>query len=186
MPYSDPDEKRAYMAQWMWERRDRWVRANGPCSQCGSTDRLHVHGLGDRRPWSYTEAKRKKMLEGCVVLCHTCWCATPGAGPRIHDGVNHGSLLGYKHYGCRCTDCTRANREAVTRQRTVTPRNRLRQPLADALDALRSIWQNTDDPWIKQRAWGVLLDNLTPAQLAEVDPTSRTIPRTISQTGATE
>lgn len=55
------------------------------------------------------------------------------------------------------------------KERTMTPRNKLREPLAEALDALRSIWRNTNDPWIRQRAWGVLSVNLSQAQLAELD-----------------
>jgi 5-methylcytosine-specific restriction endonuclease McrA len=83
MPYKDPVKKKEYMRnyqrEWMRKRRQAWIDENGPCKHCGSTEKLEVDHINPRfkklNPhgiWSLCEAKRKKELAKCQVLCKSC------------------------------------------------------------------------------------------------------------------
>lgn len=58
-------------------RRDAWIKANGPCQHCGSSERLEVDHIEresktHHRIWSWSLARREVELAKCQVLCHIC------------------------------------------------------------------------------------------------------------------
>lgn len=116
MPYSDPKAQRSYAAQWVWERRQRWLK-HKTCADCGARERLKVIGILGRSPWSRREVVREKILADCTVICPECWT-------ERSRHIVHGTLTAYKAYDCRCTECRQANSDRVAKQRTVTPRKR--------------------------------------------------------------
>jgi hypothetical protein len=65
------------MANKETERRECWLKENGPCSICGSSIELHIHHVNpnetlSHRFWGWSEEKRNKELEKCIVLCKEC------------------------------------------------------------------------------------------------------------------
>lgn len=102
------DYIRKFQRAWVRRRRAAWIAANGPCAQCGSSDRLEVDhrdptekeiptsalwGMSPRNP------KRIAELAKCQVLCHGCHKqkTTREAGKMVrtftlHKRVPHASL----------------------------------------------------------------------------------------------
>jgi hypothetical protein len=80
-PRTREDERanyfRGYQGRWLRERRDAWLRENGPCRACSSFERLEVDHV-DRgakvthRLWSLSDEKRAAELAKCQVLCRRC------------------------------------------------------------------------------------------------------------------
>lgn len=126
------NRKREYQLEWITNRRLAWIKDNGPCSLCGSSDRLEVDHV-DRstksiRPaelWSRRKEVRDAELAKCQVLCYSCHKDKT----RTDQWANyeHGTYDRYKSRGCRCAPCTatvapywreyRARKKAKSRER---------------------------------------------------------------------
>ncbi len=110
MPYLDKDRQRQFQRDWLRERRDAWIRENGPCIDCGSSDRLEVDHIDpeqkiSHRVWSWSKKRRDDELKKCVVRCkkhHQVKTMLDQHGPRWHGTSRMYST------GCRCTNCSKA------------------------------------------------------------------------------
>lgn len=136
MPIADPTERRAYNAQWVFERRERYFREHPRCVDCGGNDGLRLlheswGPLRTHRIWTHRAALREKELACCVVVCRSCWYKRPGHAGRKYEGIKHGTLSGYKHHKCRCGPCALANRDRVRLQRA---KNKAAKPVTTAED----------------------------------------------------
>ena len=95
----------------MKAKRDAWISENGPCSHCGSFDRLEVHHVDpmlkvSHNVWSWRESRRIEELSKCIPLCRECH--QKETGKQFSKGVVHGTSLAYSK-GCRCRPCTDAS-----------------------------------------------------------------------------
>ena len=124
MPYKDKAVQRAWQNAWMKRRRQEWLDENGPCIDCGSDIDLEVHHVDPTTKiahcvWSWREDRRLTELAKCVVKCKECHQTQHHE--EMRNLVVHGSINGYKGYGCRCVKCTEAHklyqREYVKRKR---------------------------------------------------------------------
>lgn len=99
--------------------RERWIRENGPCANCGSTNNLEIDHvdknskdprLRRRRSlssiWSWSEENRATELAKCQVLCHDCH-TEKSYRERGYQHAQHGTRSMYEK-GCRCAQCKRA------------------------------------------------------------------------------
>ena len=77
MGFKDKEKQKAYQNQWLQRRRKEWVRANGPCRECGSSESLTVARFGPAPKtsniWSLEPMKREAALKNCGVLCGVCF-----------------------------------------------------------------------------------------------------------------
>lgn len=117
----DRDKDRERNRQKWHSRRLQWLRENGPCRCCGSTENLELDHIdraskarrGDSSLWTWSESRRAEELAKCQVLCRRCHLKKTGA-ENLRPLV-HGSYSGYVSHGCRCEACTTANREWARR-----------------------------------------------------------------------
>jgi DNA-binding MarR family transcriptional regulator len=129
LPYKDRDAQRAYQRDWIRRRRADWLAANGPCSKCGTTEDLIAASPKPGKPiphrvWTYSAKRRDAVLDGCVVLCRSCF--------RFHrwPAPEHGTLARYESrvHACRCDACKAARnlseRSRRKRRRARTPEDR--------------------------------------------------------------
>ena len=120
MPYSDKDQQRKYQRERNARIRAEWLKEHGPCTDCGSEERLEVDH-SDRalkvshKVWSWSKERREKELEKCVVRCFSCHRTKTRL--EIHGEREHGTLPMYERGGCRCDLCRGANRRRVVLQR---------------------------------------------------------------------
>jgi 5-methylcytosine-specific restriction endonuclease McrA len=80
--------QRKYQLAWSRSRRLAWLKANGPCRQCGSRVRLEVDHVDPTRKvthriWSLSPQRREAELRRCQVLCRRCHLTKTGAGNRM-------------------------------------------------------------------------------------------------------
>lgn len=115
MPLKDKDEYNAYMNSYMLSRYKRRMedikqQMGGKCSQCGTSEDLHFDHIDPAlksftiaKMWSLSEKEIQLEIEKCQLLCQVCHkkkhmsralCGTPQKYWR----------------GCRCEECTNANR----------------------------------------------------------------------------
>jgi hypothetical protein len=75
---------RAYQREWIRNRRDYWIAANGPCAQCNSDKDLEVDHVDSSQKeitpallWSLAPDNPKRIAElaKCQVLCKECHAA---------------------------------------------------------------------------------------------------------------
>lgn len=104
------DYMRRYQNEWIQRRRSEWIEANGPCAQCGSSDRLEVDHVDPSTKvanpaavWGWSAARRSAELAKCQVLCHDCHERKSAAQFRA-AGKPCPSRTAYDS-GCRCTGC---------------------------------------------------------------------------------
>lgn len=76
MPYSDPDQQREYMRQWIAARRAAYFSGKS-CAKCGSTEKLELGHVDptqkvDHKIWSWRVSRREAELAKCQVLCADC------------------------------------------------------------------------------------------------------------------
>lgn len=76
MPYKDPAIQRAYMRQWIADRRAAFF-AGKVCAECGNTKNLELDHEDPsvkitHRIWSWAEARREAELAKCRPLCKDC------------------------------------------------------------------------------------------------------------------
>lgn len=131
MPYSDRNQQRTYVREWIAARRSAWFAANGPCVQCGSWLRLELdHVDPDRkvshRIWSWSQERRDAELAKCQILCRVChrakttseWHAKWLDSGHALTGTSGrcGTVTGYRR-GCRCVECCRAKSESAAKYR---------------------------------------------------------------------
>lgn len=93
---------------------------NGPCANCGSTDRLEVDHIDrstkvDHKVWTWAQERRTLELSKCQVLCHKCHKIKTKS--EISKPLIHGTSAGYSK-GCRCVDCGAAQRSRIYAWRT--------------------------------------------------------------------
>ena len=94
-----------YKRLWVAKRRALFFSVKS-CIWCGSKENLELHHVDPATKdtssiWSWSEERRNKEIEKCIVLCkdchyiyHTNKCKTWA----------HGIASTYKK-GCRCLDC---------------------------------------------------------------------------------
>lgn len=109
------DYMRLYQNAWLQQRRTAWLKANGPCANCASWDRLEVdHKFRsekvDHRVWSWSESRRSVELAKCQPLCHSCHKLKTKAEAFCHG------IGGYRR-GCRCPVCREAKLSQARRYR---------------------------------------------------------------------
>ncbi len=68
---------REYQNRWLKKRRLTWLKENGPCRQCGSSEQLEVDHIDQsqkvsHRVWSMSKEKQDAELKKCQALCHRC------------------------------------------------------------------------------------------------------------------
>ena len=124
---SDKKQKRKeymlkYQREWMRDRRQSWIKENGPCKHCGSWESLEVDHIDPKLKtmqassiWSRTEQVRLKELENCQVLCKECHLKKTLSE---REPLKHGSTKMYDTMGCRCDLC-----KATKRKRQMKLRN---------------------------------------------------------------
>lgn len=75
------DAKREYQLVWMNRRREAWLVEQGPCTQCGSWNKLEVDHvnpeekvLNPAKLWSLSPNNPVRIAElaKCQVLCEAC------------------------------------------------------------------------------------------------------------------
>ena len=116
MPYKNKEAQIAYQVQWMKNRRDLWLKDNGPCRECGSCENLEVHHTNpdekeEHRIWSWSDKRRSEELSKCRVLCQSCH--RKETREQVRTPLVHGTLNGYLHKRCRCAQCTQVHSEEM-------------------------------------------------------------------------
>lgn len=101
---------RNYQRAWIAERRNSWIKENGPCRGCGSDENPEVDHINPqtkeipiRSVWSRRKEIRDKELAKCQVLCKPCHNAKTIL--QFTRPISHGKRNSYQKYGCRCTGC---------------------------------------------------------------------------------
>jgi len=108
MEYKDLEKRKRYQKEWVAQRRKKWMLILGPCSLCGSTQKLHIHHKDPKTKashhiWSWREDRLLQELVKCVVLCKDChWKQHRSRSDQ------HGTITAYK-VGCRCQACRQAH-----------------------------------------------------------------------------
>ena len=103
--YKDINKQREFQ-----KLRNRAIRKeyfkDKQCEWCESTDKLVIHHVNpetktSHKIWSWSEDKRHKELEKCIVLCDKCH--------REHHNPKqplvHGTVNAYRYKKCRCEKC---------------------------------------------------------------------------------
>ena len=116
MGYKDIKKRREYQRLYVQKNRENWLRTQGPCVKCGSTDRLQIDHIDPKkkvthRIWSWSAVRRLKELSKCQVLCHSChWDKTKT------EREKHNRTSAYRR-GCRCDLCVESNRRYLREKR---------------------------------------------------------------------
>lgn len=111
MGYKDKDKQRAYVREWVKQRRKKWLAENGPCVDCGSSENLevdHVDPLSkiSHNVWSWREDRRLNELAKCQVRCAKChMIKTVREFKERFTKDRHGTRRQYLAKGCRCDLC---------------------------------------------------------------------------------
>ena len=103
--YKNANKQRSYKTKWYHEQREEYFK-NKECKWCGSTVELVIHHVNpetktSHKIWSWSEDRRNKELNKCVVLCDKCHRLyhTPPT-PLVH-----GTRNAYHEKRCRCALC---------------------------------------------------------------------------------
>jgi len=115
MPYKNPLDKKIRQRNRISKRRKDWFDANGPCKNCGSTEKLEADHIDPSTKisdkfWSWSEQRMNEELEKCQVLCKNCH-EDKTLKEQGREESKHGTIGRYKNkkYNCRCNLCKRAN-----------------------------------------------------------------------------
>lgn len=116
------DEVREYMREYMFNRyHERMAiareRLGGKCVRCGAVDGLELDHI-DASTKQFAVSNRSSLrlesflleVDKCQLLCAPCHLQKSIEAGDIQPPSRCGTLGKYKR-GCRCEDCTRANRE---------------------------------------------------------------------------
>lgn len=122
MPYSNPEDRKAWLREAWAKRRAEWIAEHGPCIDCGSHDQPEVDHVDrttkvSHRVWTWSKERRDAELAKCVVRCRPCHLAKSFAVGDIQPPSPHGSKRRYDVHGCRCTDCRAGNTARRRKQR---------------------------------------------------------------------
>ena len=117
MGHTPETRRRAY--EKMLNRRKQWFESVGNCKICGSSERLEVHHRDpsvkvSHNVWSWEESRMLEELAKCDPLCNRCHLAETKKYLSVEH--LHGTFGKYMR-GCRCEDCTTANRKKVQNRR---------------------------------------------------------------------
>lgn len=104
--YRQTEKYREYRRQYWAKQRNKWIIENGPCTYCGSSERLEVDHINtktkDRKYslslFSRPHQARANELKKCQVLCHECHAKKTKAERFRHGAGRYGK-------GCRCEVC---------------------------------------------------------------------------------
>lgn len=118
MAHTAESRERAW--QKIKKRKDDWFAENGPCAECGSSDRLELDHIEpedkvSHRVWSWAEERLLAELAKCQVLCYDCH--KKKTIRQRDEAIQHGSVTMYKKYRCRCELCREAKRAENRRLR---------------------------------------------------------------------
>lgn len=121
MPRKDPDARREWMRNWVYQRRQRWVEENGPCRICGGSENLEIDHIDPALKavpiatlWTRAARIREAELAKCQVLCRQCHRKKTIA----HNKPGHGEgYWGHYRDGCRCKLCLAAYAASRRRER---------------------------------------------------------------------
>ena len=113
MPYSDPEQQRAYQRDRQQKLRMEWLEANGPCAHCGGSGPHQVDHKDpllkvSHRIWTWSSSRRNAELAKCQVLCTSCH--KKKTAKEKERPIPHGTDSGYTGRGCRCLACAEAHR----------------------------------------------------------------------------
>lgn len=124
MSYNN-EQKLVYQREWCRKRRQSWVKLlGGKCVDCGKHNKLefdHVDrklkkfSIGKMLSWS--EARVLKELKKCVLRCRKCHEKKSVRMGDLPPKAVHGQYAYYKHHGCRCRKCKRANSDYMAQYR---------------------------------------------------------------------
>lgn len=124
MPFKDPEAQRAYQREWVAKRRAAYF-ADKSCVRCGAVDDLQLDHIDPKTKdarlktrhtntiWAWSAANRAIEIAKCQVLCKPCHWAKTIVDLEYYQ---HGRPSTYNR-GCKCPECTRANRDKMRRQR---------------------------------------------------------------------
>lgn len=124
MPWKDRAKQSAYTLAVRRKRREEWLRANGPCKECGSWEQLEVDHIDpetkvDHKVWGWAKARREAELAKCQVLCNAHHLKKTLEQRRK---ASHGTAAMYGDHGCRCDECRRWKSATLKRLRAAKPR----------------------------------------------------------------
>lgn len=116
-------DMRVYMAERRAANRTRALDyLGGKCAKCGSKHDLqfdHKDRLTKAKDiadmFAHSWAKLVVELNKCQLLCIDCHRVK--TQKELGGPSTHGRLSYYKHHGCRCNLCRRANADARARWR---------------------------------------------------------------------
>lgn len=106
-------DRKAYMHRWyrrvVRKRRLEWLRANGPCVDCGSWSRLRVDhedpaSKVSHRIWTWSKDRREAELAKCRVRCHLCHAAKTRR-ENINRDVWRGKRKSSEQGSVQCSRC---------------------------------------------------------------------------------
>jgi len=77
MPFKDRKVHNKYQSDRQKNLRLNWLKENGPCIDCGSSESLEVDHVDTKlkishRIWSWSSSRRVQELNKCVVRCKSC------------------------------------------------------------------------------------------------------------------
>lgn len=114
-----------------YRKRDKLIEMlGGSCISCGSTEKLQFDHI-NRSDKSFSISKwyglsmelLRPELDKCQLLCEACHLVKT----KEVDGLKseHGKYSMYRHHGCRCDLCKKANRDQVkawrSKQKAIAP-----------------------------------------------------------------
>lgn len=134
-----PEEREkynAYMRDYLKKRyfkRRNWAikHLGGKCVDCGSTENLefdHVDPSTKSYPISHHWNQNWEIfvaeVDKCELRCTECHVKKSIKNGDIPPRATHGTPAMYRHHGCRCVECTKAN---SSMQKEYRERRRLRE-----------------------------------------------------------
>lgn len=113
----NPDKARKKNNEWVRKRREEWLKANGPCKECASWERLEVDHIDPKSKvhhsvWTWSEERRAKELKKCQVLCFLCHRLKTN---KERGWKIHGEIMYQK--GCRCEECVNIHAKKIRKNR---------------------------------------------------------------------
>lgn len=110
----DPDERRAYQARWMRDRRKRaHAYLGGKCAVCGATERLEFHHRDPEKKSFNISRILSRQWETVTDELDKCELRCASHHGEAHEPA-HGTASRYSTRGpgkCRCDLCLAAWRE---------------------------------------------------------------------------
>jgi 5-methylcytosine-specific restriction endonuclease McrA len=113
MPCKTQEQQREYQRIRAANRRAKWLEENGPCEDCGGSEKLEVHHRDPKEKishnvWSWSTSRMLEELAKCSVLCNTCHKKHSAKQRKDSAKLVHGTLNAYRIFKCRCKICISA------------------------------------------------------------------------------